>query len=146
MTRTHLRAVLLGVVLMAGLGTWTNNTMTSVIPLSVMEEMESGMPGSTLRVLSMSAVFLAHIGFGVIGLVGMFLLWSPSRHVYMLSAVSRAVLPAFFAWMPHSGIDLTVRACWLLLDGLVLGLVFWGPAAPLFNRCNRKGIEHPSGR
>ncbi|MBI3850479.1 MAG: hypothetical protein HY298_09465 [Verrucomicrobia bacterium] len=72
------------------------------------------------------------IGCGVVGFIGMFFLWQFAPWLFAGSITGKIFLFPTTFWNVRSGLDHMVNEIELLLDGIILTLVFFGPARNLF--------------
>jgi len=69
----------------------------------------------------------------LIGLVGMFFFWKPSRFFFLaIVLVSILFYPVLYPWYVDTAWDRLLTAFGDVFDGVLLALIFFGPAKPLF--------------
>lgn len=72
------------------------------------------------------------IGCGVVAVIGMFFFWHIAPWLFAGSVAARIFLFATLFWKVRSGLEDMLNEIELLLDGVILTLVFFGPARHLF--------------
>ena len=73
-------------------------------------------------------------GAGLMGIIGMFCLWSPGRYIFLLGVAMRTLgFPLFFSWTVTTGWGVLFSEITVILDGTILTLSLFGPAKHLFN-------------
>jgi hypothetical protein len=82
----------------------------------------------------------------IVGWSGMFLRWSVGRHLFSLSQALMITLSLACKWDVTSGLAGFFGGATLLLAGLIIALVFWGPAKQLFVRTEPNVIDGGSGK
>ena len=135
MTRGKFRLILgayfLVVLLSLGVGHLTEPT----IPTQV-RELEPIASGYTRpMMLALLALIVLFVGTGIVGLVGMFCLWSPSRIVFLAALLLRVVAsPVATTWLVTTAWETVFCELEILLAGVVVTISLAGPAKHLFER------------
>jgi hypothetical protein len=87
-------------------------------------------PKAYLGLFALTAALV--IGCTIIGFVGMFFFWHVAPWIFACGVAGQILLfPAVF-WSVQSGLVHRLNELELLLDGVILILVFFGPARQLF--------------
>ena len=72
------------------------------------------------------------IGCGVTGFIGMFFLWRFAPWLFVAGIAGKVMLFRTTFWKVRSGLEDMFSEIELLLDGVILTLVFFGPARHFF--------------
>ncbi len=79
---------------------------------------------------------------GLVGLIGMFCCWGPSRYLFLTAVMSSIfLLPLFALWTVHTGWYEMLGQLELILDGVILTLCLFGPAKHLFEKRKIKSSQ-----
>jgi len=101
-----------------------------MIPPSVVE-MEKAAKGSLLILIIAPLVLLS----GIIGLIGMFCFWEPAIYIFTTAIIAKIVLnPTLGEWKAMTRWDQVFSELEILLDGIIITFIFFGPARKLFIR------------
>jgi hypothetical protein len=99
---------------------------------------------SDTRIALLWAIWLVFGVFawaGVAGLIGMFFLWRPGCFLFLAGVCARVLFPlTLVSWQTKSMWVGLFGELQLLLDGLIIALVFFGPAKALFRKLGAKSI------
>ena len=92
---------------------------------------EHGWPVGVSVGLMLVGVLLA----GLVGLVGMFFLWRPGLYIFFIAVCVRTLAsPLAATWQAVTGWNSLFDDLGLLLEGVIFGIAFFGPAKHLFRR------------
>jgi hypothetical protein len=69
---------------------------------------------------------------GFVGFLGMLFFWSKSRYLFALAIILRILLTFSEKWGVSSSLNSFLGEFVTLLDGIIICLIFWGPAKSLF--------------
>jgi len=72
------------------------------------------------------------VGAGIVGFIGLFFRWHLAPWIFAGSLAGKILLFPSVFWKVRSGLEDMFSDLELLLDGVILTLVFFGPARPLF--------------
>jgi hypothetical protein len=76
-----------------------------------------------------------------VGLAGMLFFWSKARHLFTLSVIVTVLYPLSYKWSVHSSFSEWSDGIGSLFTGIIICMVFWGNAKPLFETEREKPEE-----
>lgn len=139
MNKAQFRWLLIGYVVIVIMGFVLDHYSHLVIPDAVLKlEPSYAAESMPLRMVQMVYVPIM-AGAGLIGIIGMFCLWSPSRYIFLLGVAMRILgFPFFFSWTASTGWSGLVAGITVILEGNILTLTLFGPAKDLFAAKKKK--------
>ena len=74
-----------------------------------------------------------------VGLIGLLCLWNPARYIFAAAVVGMIMVsPLYSLWWVHTSWELIFFETSRLLEGVIIALVYFGPAKVLFTRKDKK--------
>ena len=78
------------------------------------------------------SVMIMTILFVIVGIIGMYFFWNPARYLFLASAILMTLLAFSSKWDVGSCYNTAIGGISVLLEGMIISLVFWGPAKVYF--------------
>lgn len=128
MRKSHWRLIMLVYLLVL--------VMTIVMVRSSWSELPPGV-AAALRTKQLShlefVLGIATLLALTVGYIGMFLCWGPSRHIYSVALLGKLSYSLAVPWSAQIARVVFLGNLELLLDGVLITLIWAGPAKHLFN-------------
>jgi hypothetical protein len=141
MKRRTFRLIVCAYFLLVAAGIICGEFISSVVPPEILKSVPINFPESNIIVILGFCMFGAIILAGIVGVIGLFFFWPPSRYIYLAAVLSGIILePVMRPWYIHTGWTEIFGGLEGLLSGVIITLVFLGPARNLFER-ERKPSE-----
>jgi len=87
------------------------------------------------RICALAVISVAMVVGGLVGVVGMFVFWKPGIYVFFSAVTLRILLsPAILPWHAMTGWSSLFGDIGTIMEGVLFGLVFFGPAKQLFDK------------
>ena len=77
----------------------------------------------------------------VVGYIGLFLFWRPSRYIFLFCVVLQFLLPFSVGWTVANSYESIIGTVEDFFNGMILALLFWGPPKQLFNNQREISVE-----
>lgn len=87
--------------------------------------------------LAIVGVYFGAILLTVVGYLGLFLFWRPARYMFLCGVILQALCEYSARWSVTNSYENVVDTIEVLFNGVLLALIFCGPAKEFFSR----GIE-----
>lgn len=68
----------------------------------------------------------------VVGYIGLLLFWRPSRYIFFSAIALQLLFPFSARWSVANSYVSFINSVELLFNGMILALIFWGPASRFF--------------
>ena len=96
-----------------------------------------------IQLIIVTTVLCFTILFAISSLLGMLFFWSKSRYLFALAATMKILLAFSSKWNVSSCFDSALGGLEMIFEGIIISLVFWGSAKPLFEKKKEKLEQLP---
>ena len=88
--------------------------------------------------LAIVGLYVLTVVLACVGYVGLFAFWKPSRHIFLCSVILKMLFPFSVRWTVANSYISIGNSLELVLDGIILALVYWGPVSRFFTKKESK--------
>lgn len=146
MNKAQFRWLLIGYGVIVIMGFISDQYSHLVIPDAVLK-LEPSYLAESMSLRMLQLVYVPILGSaGLIGIIGMFCLWSPGRYIFLLGVAMKILgAPLFFSWGTSTGWSALFTGIAVILEGTILTLSLFGPAKDLFavkKKKSRRSLQH----
>jgi len=128
MQRKHFIFILIAYIVVIIGGGVSVSLTRFLIPSAVVEIEEMDEPSLSVLIIGPIIILGA-----VVGLIGMLCFWRPAIYIFTAAVIAKIILsPILGTWKAVASWETVFGELEILLDGIIITLIFFGPAKNLF--------------